>query len=106
VSEKALFEGCKISEELLDPRGNNFGDNYEKKNFLIGGEKYDPPYEWHAYGLKVLNNYDNMNNHWIACNNNENEWDVAYHGVGGKRGKCGNVFRNVVSIAQNNLVQE
>ena len=28
MSEKALFEGCKISEELFDPRGNNFGDNY------------------------------------------------------------------------------
>ncbi len=43
-----------------------------------------------------------MNNDWIACNNNKNEWDVAYHGVGGKSGKCGNVFRNVVSIAHNN----
>ena len=26
VTEKALFEGCKISEEFLDPKGNNFGD--------------------------------------------------------------------------------
>ena len=77
VTEKALFEGCKLSEELLDPKGNNFGDGYEKKNFIRGGEKYDPPYEWHAYGLKVLNNYDNKNNDWLACNNNVNEWAVA-----------------------------
>ena len=103
VTEKALFEGCKLSEEFLDPKGNNFGDGYEKSNFIRGGEKYYPPYEWHAYGLKVLNNYDNMNNDWLACNNNPNEWAVAYHGVGGKRGKCGSVFKNVVSIVQNNL---
>ena len=103
VTEKALFEGCKLSEEFLDPKGNNFGNGYEKSNFIRGGEKYDPPYEWHAYGLKVLNNYDNMNNDWLACNNNPNEWAVAYHGVGGKRGKFGQVFKNVVSIVQNNL---
>ena len=103
VTEKALFEGCKLSEEFLDPKGNNFGNGYEKSNFIRGGEKYDPPYEWHAYGLKVLNNYDNMNNDWLACNNNPNEWAVAYHGVGGKRGKFGRVFQNVVSIVQNNL---
>ena len=103
VTEKALFEGCKLSEEFLDPKGNNFGNGYEKSNFIRGGEKYDPPYEWHAYGLKVLNNYDNMNNDWLACNNNPNEWAVAYHGVGGKRGKFGRVFKNVVSIVQNNL---
>ena len=103
VTEKALFEGCKLSEVFLDPKGNNFGDGYEKSNFIRGGEKYYPPYEWHAYGLKVLNNYDNMNNDWLACNNNPNEWAVAYHGVGGKRGKCGSVFKNVVSIVQNNL---
>ena len=103
VKEKALFEGCKLSEEFLDPKGNNFGNGYEKSNFIRGGEKYDPPYEWHAYGLKVLNNYDNMNNDWLACNNNPNELAVAYHGVGGKRGKFGRVFKNVVSIVQNNL---
>ena len=103
VTEKALFEGCKLSEEFLDPKGNNFGNGYEKSNFIRGREKYDPPYEWHAYGLKVLNNYDNMNNDWLACNNNPNEWAVAYHGVGGKRGKFGRVFQNVVSIVQNNL---
>jgi hypothetical protein len=103
ITEKALFEGCKISEEFLDPKGNNFGDGYEKKNFIRGGEIYDPPYEWHAYGLKVLNNYDNMNNDWLACNNNKNEWAVAYHGIGGKRGKFGNAFKNALSIAQNNL---
>ena len=107
VTEKALFEGCKISEEFLDPKGNNFGDGYERRNFIRGGEKYDPPYEWHAYGLKVLDNYDNMNNDWLACDNNINEWAVAYHGVGGKRGnnKNRNAFENVALIAQNNLAQ-
>ena len=56
ITEKVLFEGCKISEELLDPKGNNFGYGYERYNFIRGGELYDPPYEWHGYGLKVLNN--------------------------------------------------
>ena len=72
ITEEALFEGCKISEDLFDPRGDNFGDGYEKYNFKRGGEKYDPPYEWHAYGLKVLNRYDNGNNDWIGCDNNIN----------------------------------
>ena len=103
ITEKALFEGCKISEDLLDPKGNNFGDGYEKNNLIRGGEVYDPPYEWHAYGLKVLNNYDNGNNDWIGCNNNDKEWAVAYHGVGGSRGLCGNVFKNVNSIVKNNF---
>ena len=30
ITEKVLFEGCKISEELLDPKGNNFGYGYER----------------------------------------------------------------------------
>ena len=41
ITEKALFEGCKISEELLDPKGNNFWDGYEQYNFIRGGEQYD-----------------------------------------------------------------
>ena len=104
IKEKVLFEGCKISEELLDPKGNNFGYGYEQYNFIRGGEKYDPPYEWYGYGLKVLNNYDNMNNDWLACDNNPDEWAVAYHGVGGKNGKFGTVFKNVKSIVKNNLI--
>ena len=103
ITEKALFEGCKISEDLLDPRGNNFGNGYEKRNFLRGGEIYDPPYEWHGYGLRVLNNYDNGNNDWIGCNNKINEWAVAYHGIGKSRGKYDNVFKNTLSIVENNL---
>ena len=102
ITEEVLFKGCKISEELLDPKGNNFGYGYEQYNFIRGGEIYDPPYEWFGYGLKVLNNYDNMNNDWLACNNNPNEWAVAYHGVGGKN--CGTVFKNVNSIVKNNLI--
>ena len=50
-----------------------------------------------------VNNYDNGNNAWLACNNNPNEWAVAYHGIGGKNGKFGNAFKNALSIAKNNL---
>ena len=103
VTEQVLFEACKISEDLLDPKGNNYGPGYENYNFIRGGEHYYPPYSWHAYGLKVLNKYDNRNNDWLSCNNNPNEWAVAYHGVGGQRGKCNNIFANVNSIAQTNL---
>ena len=38
ITQKALFEGCKISEELLDPRGNNYGNGYEQNNFKRGGK--------------------------------------------------------------------
>ena len=104
ITEQALFESCKLSEDLFDPKGNNFGDGYEQYNFIRGGEKYDPPYEWHAYGLKVLNNYDHGNNDWLGHDNNKNEWAVAYHGVGGAKGLRKNIFKNAISISKKNLI--
>ena len=41
-------------------------------------EKYYPPYEWIGIGLKIGNNNDCLN-----LNYNDNEWAIAYYGVGG-----------------------
>lgn len=82
VYEKILLEGIRLAPEIFDPKGNNSGEGWEKSYFTRGGEKYYPPYGWVGYGLKVWDKYDNSNNDWIGCNGNDQEWAVAYHGVG------------------------
>ena len=81
VHKGLIIEGCKLSEDMLDPRGNResgWGIN-EKR----GGYPYTPPPKgWKGYGLKVKDVYDNGNNDWLAYNGNPNEWAVAYHGIG------------------------
>ena len=75
------MEGVKLNLNMLDYRGNRTADGYEsgKKR---GGYPYIPPFGWKAFGLKVLNLFDNGNNDWLEKNNNPNEWAVAYHGIG------------------------
>ena len=42
---------------------------------------YYSPQVWKGFGLKVKGKYDNGSDDWLACDGNENEWAVAYHGV-------------------------
>jgi hypothetical protein len=56
-----------------------------KDNFIIKindksktKEKYYPPYEWIGIGLKIRDN-----DHYLNLNYSDNEWAIAYHGVGG-----------------------
>ena len=75
-----IMEGCKLSSDMLDSRGNResgWGEN-EKR----GGFNYYPPKGWKGFGLKVLGKYDNGNDDWITYNGNPNEWAIAYHGIG------------------------
>ena len=83
IHKSLIMEGCKLSISMLDSRGNRIsGWGVGEKR---GGLKYKPPHEgWKGFGLKVWDKYDNGNNDWIACNGNENEWAVAYHGIGVK----------------------
>ena len=84
IQTSLIMEGCKLSERMLDPRGNR------ESGFEVGGKRggfdYCPPEGWKGFGLKVWDNYDNGNNDWLGCNGNPNEWAVAYHGIGSKGG--------------------
>ena len=78
------MEGCKLTEKMLDFRGNR--ESGFEEGGKRGGFDYFPPLGWKGFGLKVLDEYDNRNNDWLACNGNKKEWAVAYHGIGTKLG--------------------
>ncbi|KAI3370585.1 hypothetical protein L3Q82_007154 [Scortum barcoo] len=49
-----------------------------------GGEKYERPYGWYRFGLKVLHKYED--NAWLGPDNRSTasapgEWPVSYHGT-------------------------
>ena len=79
IQNKLLIDACKLSIDKLDNKGNKVfkWSKGEKR----GGFDYTPPPEgWKAFGINVLNKYEN--NDWLGNNGNQNEWPVAYHGVG------------------------
>ena len=85
IHKTLIMEGCKLSINMLDSRGNK--KNGWSQGQKRGGFDYYPPIKgWIGFGLKVLDKYDNGNNDWIANNGNKNEWAVAYHGTGVKMG--------------------
>ena len=74
------MEGCKLTPDMLDPRGNReFGWG---KNEKRGGFDYTSPEGWKGFGLKVVGKYDGGKDDWLAYNGNENEWAIAYYGIG------------------------
>ena len=96
IQSSLIMEGCKLSPNMLDSRGNResgWGEG-EKR----GGFDYYPPKGWKGFGLKVWDRYDNGNNDWLEFNGNPNEWAVAYHGIGCKLG-------STVEMATNNIIQ-
>ena len=79
VHQTLIMEGCKLNRNMLDSKGNRIsGWAIGEKR---GGKDYIPPEGWMGFGLKVVGKYDNGNDDWLACNGNNNEWAVAYHGV-------------------------
>ena len=97
IQEDLIFQACKLSKDMLDAKGNrNTGWGVGEKR---GGYPYRPPIGWIGYGLKVRGNYDYGNDDWLAYDGNQNEWAVAYHGVGvGKNSK--NVAQSVNLIVK------
>ena len=80
IHTSLIMEGCKLTPDMLDPRGNReFGWG---KNEKRGGFDYTPPEGWKGFGLKVVGKYDDGNDDWLAYNGNEKEWAIAYHGIG------------------------
>jgi hypothetical protein len=77
VHSSLIMEGCKLSPDMLDSKGNResgWGEN-EKR----GGFDYFPPKGWKGFGLNVVGKYGNGNDDWLAYNGNKNEWAIAYH---------------------------
>jgi hypothetical protein len=83
IYEKSILEACKLSQDMLDERGNRDPSEWPKPPQKRGGMPYNPPTNnWIGYGLKVLDEYDEGNNDWIAMDGNPKEWAVAFHGTG------------------------
>ena len=80
-----LHEYKNIFDYLINECGMK--DNIDcKGNFILKinnkgktKEKYYPPYEWIGIGLKIGDKNDSLN-----LNYNDNEWAIAYYGVGGR----------------------
>lgn len=52
-----------------------------KKGSIRVEIEYHPPINnWIGFGLKILGEYE-YNDERFACQNNQNEWAVAYHNV-------------------------
>ena len=80
VEKGLIIDGCYLSKNQLDYRGNNRDPGWAGIGEKRGGEEYIPPIGWVGYGLKVLDVYED--NIWLGMNNIKGEWCVAYHGVG------------------------
>ena len=94
IHSDMILGGCKLSKDLLDPKGNrNDGWAIGEKR---GGKPYDPPLGYIGIGLKVLNKYDSGNNAWIGMKNIPGEWCVAYHGIG--RNKPLDIVKQITGI--------
>ena len=84
IHSSLIMEGCRLRPEMLDSRGNR--ESGFEEGGKRGGFDYLPPKGWKGFGLKVWGKYDNGNNDWLGCDGNQNEWAVAYHGIGTKLG--------------------
>ena len=100
IQEDIIIKACKLTKDMLDYRGNR--DRGWGKNEKRGTYPYYPPEGWIGYGLKVLGRYDNGNDDWLDYHGKNNEWAVAYHGIG-DRGGVGEVNEAVNSIIKGGL---
>ena len=97
IEKGIIFDGCKLSPDLLDYRGNNKDGGWAPHGEKRGNEKYIPPIGWTGYGLKVSGIYGNDT--WLGMNNIPGEWCVAYHGVANGQGSkevayiTGNIYK-------------
>ena len=80
IYETNILGACKLTPDMLDERGNRDPSEWPRSTEKRGGKNYYPPDDkWVGYGLRVLDQYDNGNNDWIAMDGNPNEWAVAFH---------------------------
>lgn len=75
-----ILGGCRLKKSQLDSQGNRvdgWGINEQR-----GKRPYYPPLGWIGIGLKVIDKYDDGDNKWLGMDNSDEEWCVAYHGIG------------------------
>jgi hypothetical protein len=95
-----LIKECGCNPIYLDKKGNNFF-YYQPDDSKRGGEYYEVPVGWIAFGLEVNNRYGNDND-WLSNDGRYGEWAVAYHGFGCRM--SGNQIKGIIkTIVHDNL---
>ena len=74
-----LIKECGCNPNYLDKKGNTFF-YFQPEDSLRGGEKYNVPVGWIAFGIEVIKRYGDTD--WLSCDGRAEEWAVAYHGFG------------------------
>lgn len=100
VKEMALVQGCKLSKNIFDERGNNEDGGWgvgEKR----GGEDYIPPFGYKGYGISAMGKYDGGNDDWLSYNGRDGEFAVAYLGIGHSSGKSDKIKDKLSSFTKN-----
>ena len=77
-----LIKECQCNEQYLDKKGNTFF-YFAPEDSKRGGEFYQVPVGWIAFGIEVTNKYGG-NTDWLGRDGNPEEWAVAYHGFGAR----------------------
>jgi ubiquitin len=78
-----------IDDSLLDSK---FDYDFTRrrddgKKYYRGGYRYQRPYGWKRYAIKVLGRFDHENDEWLGeqgqrLESSKGEWPVSYHGTG------------------------
>ena len=89
---RELIEKYKFTKHMFDPRGNKI-ENWSTSE-KRGNKIYDPPIGWIGIGLKVLSRY--QDDIWIGKSNDQNEWSVAYHGIGSNQSNPMNIVNMII----------
>ena len=79
VTEKVLFQNCRLSQEILDSQYNKQLGTWNSSNTNRGNEQYNPPHDWLGFGLNVSKFLSDTC--WIGKQNIPGEWIVVYHGI-------------------------
>ena len=95
-----LLNNIILSPNIFETEFCKNVNEWPKKNLMRGGKKYYPPYGWFGISLRVKKKYGKSLK-WLGKENQEEEWPIAYHGVGKD-----NVFNKVVNILNGNLKEE
>ena len=96
-----LIKECGCSPNYLDKKGNTFF-YYSPPNSQRGGENYEIPIGWTAFGIEVVERYGAGNVDWLSNDGRPGEWAVAYHGFGCRMDP--NSIKNIIkTIIHSNL---
>ena len=95
-----LIKECNCNAQNLDKKGNTFF-YFAPEDSRRGGEFYEVPVGWIAFGLEVTNRYG-LDTDWLGNDGNPNEWAVAYHGFGARMAP--NQIKSIIkTIVHDNL---